>query len=752
MLRRAPVKKPASHNPDPRGDDHMGSASRTPRLPFRCARTTGLVMMAVLAGAPAVVQPQSQKLPYPRALQGEVVDDYHGTKIADPYRWMEDLESREVAGWIAAENTVTSAYLDSLPLRAHFGRRITELWNYPKTGIPIKEAGRYFYARNTGLQRQSAVYVVATLGGTPSLLLDPNVLWPDGSTSLSRWSPSPAGNLFAYGLSEGGADWQTIRVRDLPTGKDLTDDVKWVRFSGLSWTKDGKGFFYSRYPEPPKGKVLEAALSGQALYYHRIGSPQSQDPLIYARPDNPTWFIGGGVSEDGRYLFITTSKGSDNNNRLYYADLGQPMQPNVQAPVKPVTERDDAEFSPIGNRGSVVFLRSDLEAPNRKVLAIDLAKPDPSAWKTVIPERKEALESAALIGGRLVGEYLTDVQSRLLLFDLDGRAQGAIALPAAGTVAGLSGREDSPEIFYGFTSPIYPTTVFHYDAASKSSTPFAAAKPPVDVTQYETKALFAMSKDGTKVPFFMTSRTGLEKNGANPTMIYGYGGFSISTMPAYRTDIPAWLEMGGVWVTANMRGGAEYGEAWHKGGMLEHKQNVFDDFIAVAEHLVKERYTSPAKIGIMGGSNGGLLVGAVEEQRPDLFAVALPAVGVMDMLRYDRFTGGRAWATEYGSSSDPAQFKYLVKYSPLHNVKPGVCYPATLVTTADHDDRVVPSHSFKFTAAMQAAQGCERPILIRVETQGSHGYRPTDKRIAELADLWAFAAANMGMTQPAPRD
>jgi prolyl oligopeptidase len=442
---------------------------------------------------------------------------------------------------------------------------------------------------------------------------------------------------------------------------------------------------------------------------------------------------------------ITTSRGSDNNNRLYSVDLGDPQRPDVRRAVTPVVERDDAEFSPIGNRGSVVYVRSDLGAPNRKVTAIDLAHPAPSAWKTIVPESQQALEGAALVGGRIVGEYLVDVQSRLSLFDVDGRPQGAVALPMPGTVAGLSGREDTAEIFYAFTSPLYPTTVFRYDPEAKRSTPFEAAKPAVDVSRYETRQLFAASKDGTKVPFFMTARKGIRQDGHNPTMVYGYGGFSITTMPTYRPDVPAWLELGGVWVTANMRGGAEYGEAWHKAGTFEKKQHVFDDFIAVADYLVKEKYTSPAQLGIMGASNGGLLVGAVEEQRPDLYAVALPAVGVMDMLRYDQFTGGRAWATEYGSSSNADQFKYLIKYSPLQNVKPGTCYPATLVTTADHDDRVVPSHSFKFTAAMQAAQACDKPVLIRVETQGSHGYRPTDKRIAELADEWAFAAANMGV-------
>jgi len=685
------------------------------------------------------------KLTYPVAQKGSVIDDYHGTKVPDPYRWMESLDSKEVADWVAAENRVTDPYLKSLPLRDPFNTRLTELWNYPRVGIPIVEGGRLFYARNTGLQKQSPIYMRTSADASPELALDPNAISEDGSVSVGQWQPSPDAKLMAYGLAEGGADWRTIRVRDLATGKDLNDEVRWMRFSDISWTKDSKGFYYSRYPEPPKNKVLEAALSGQAIYYHRLGTPQTQDRLVYERKDLPTWIVNGSVSEDGRYLFVQMFRGSGNENRLYYADLGDPMRPTIAAPVKPVIETDDAEYLPIGNTGSTVYLRSDKDAPNRKVIAVDMRAPAPSAWKTIVPERKEAIETVRVIGGRIVAQYLVDVQSRLQLFDLKGAPQGEIAVPGIGTVGAIAGREDSPEIRYTFTSPLTPSTVYRYDPAAKSSVAFEAPKVPVDLGGFETKALFAQSKDGTKVPFFLTAKKGLPLDGNNPTMLYGYGGFSISEMPTYRQDVPAWLERGGVWVTVNMRGGAEYGEAWHKAGMLDKKQNVFDDFIAVAEQLVREKYTSPAKLGIMGGSNGGLLVGAVMEQRPDLYAVALPAVGVMDMLRYDQFTGGRLWATEYGSASNAAQFPFLIKYSPVQNVKAGTCYPATLVTTADHDDRVVPSHSFKFAATLQAAQGCDKPVLIRIEVQGSHGYRPTDKLIAERADQWAFAASNMGM-------
>jgi prolyl oligopeptidase len=708
--------------------------------PMRKSKTLLVAAVGVVCVAATLA---GQRPSVPPTTKGDVVDDYFGTKVADPYRWMEDLDSKAVSAWIAAQNATTSRYLEALPMRDKIKARITQLWDYPKTGTPFLEAGRVFYRRNSGLQKQSPLYERASLTAPPAVLLDPNQLWPDGSISLAGTSPSPDGRTLAYMTSEGGADWQVVRIRDLVSNRDANDLVKWMRFSGFAWTKDSKGFFYSRYPEPPTGKVLQAALSGQALYYHRLGTEQSADRLIYERKDLPGWFIGGDVTEDGRYLVITMAQGSENKNRLYVAELGNPQQPNIDAPVKPVIETDDAEYAPLGNVGSVMYLRSDLDAPNRRIIAVDLHNPARTAWKTVVRERPQAIENALMAGNRIAAEYLVDVQSRVMLFDRDGASVSEIKLPGPGSIAGLSGRQDSSVMFYSFTSPLYPTTVFSYDLKTGVSTPFEAPKLPIDVASYETKQMFAVSKDGTRVPFFMTTRKDVARNGMNPTMLYGYGGFSVSTTPTYRPDVPAFLELGGIWVTASMRGGAEYGESWHRAGMLEKKQNVFDDFIAVAEQLIKDKYTSPAKLAISGGSNGGLLVGAVQQQRPDLFAVALPAVGVMDMLRYDRFTGGRAWTTEYGSSPNPQQFPFLYKYSPVHNVKPGTCYPATLVTTADHDDRVVPSHSFKFVATMQAAQSCDKPILIRVETLGSHGYRPTDKRIAELADQWSFTLAQL---------
>jgi prolyl oligopeptidase len=705
-----------------------------------------MLLMAIIPAGCAPADPPTPKLPYPQAMTGAVVDDYGGTKVADPYRWMESLDSKDVAAWVAAENAVTEPYLKSLPLRQPFATRLTALWNYPRVGLPeIADNGALFYARNSGLQRQSPVYMRAPGSATASVVLDPNVISEDGSISVGQWEPSPDGSLLAYTLSEGGADWQTVKVRTVATGADLSDEVRWMRFSDLSWTQDSKGFFYSRYPEPPKNKVLEAALANHALYYHRVGTPQSQDVRVYERKELPDWTIIGSVSEDGRYLFVLMYQGADNKNRLYYADMGNPHAPKVTAPIHPIDESDDAEYLPFGTSGSTVLVRTDKNAPNRAVVSTVLGAPGRVTWKTLVPEGKQAIESIGFIGGRIVAQYLVDVQSRLSLFALDGAPLGEVTLPGTGTIGAFTGRHDRPDVWYAFTSPLSPTTIHRFDQSARTDTTFEAAAPPVDATAYETLALFATSKDGTKVPLFVTAKKGLPRDGNNPTMVYGYGGFSVSMLPAYRPDVPAWLERGGIWVTVSMRGGAEYGEAWHQAGMREKKQNVFDDFIAALEFLVREKFTSPARLGIEGGSNGGLLVGAVMEQRPDLMAVALPGVGVMDMLRFDQFTGGRYWTTEYGSASDPKHFPFLIKYSPLHNVKKGVCYPATLITTADHDDRVVPSHSFKFAATLQEAQGCDKPVLIRIEVQGSHGYRPTDKLIAERADQWAFAAAHMGM-------
>ena len=708
--------------------------------------TTALAVSAVLAaGALLASTAAAQRLAYPATSRGTVEDDFHGTKVADPYRWLEDQNAKATADWVSAQNAVTFSYLGTLPGRELIKKRLTELTNYARVSVPFIEGGRLFFRENSGLQKQSPLFAARSITDRARVVLDPNAISADGSTALAQVAPSPDGRYLAYALSEGGADWQRIVVRELATARDLADTVRWMRFSGISWTKDGGGFFYSRYPERPRGDVLSMALRDQKLYYHRVGTAQGADQLIFERPDLPTWFVGGRVTEDGRWLFVTMTEGTDPANLLFVADLGNPGRPNVRAPLTALVEQADADYTPLGTVGSTLYLRTDLNAPKRKIVAVDLRHPARNGWRTVIPEGASVIEGSDLIKSGFVISVLADVKSELRLYGHDGTLRSRVKLPGIGTVTGVNGRAGAADFFYGFTSPLYPTTIFHYAAATGRSTPFRSARPVFDPSKYLTRQVFYPSKDGTKVPMFITSRRDVRLDGTNPTMLYAYGGFNISTQPTFSTSVAMWLEQGGVYASANLRGGGEYGEAWHQAGKREKKQNVFDDFIAAAEYLIRERWTGPARLAIRGGSNGGLLVGAVMEQRPDLFGVALPAVGVMDMLRYDEFTGGKAWATEYGSSRDPAMFPVLLAYSPLHNVKPGTCYPATLVTTADHDDRVVPGHSFKFTAALQAAQGCDRPIVIRVETMGSHGYRPTDKQIAEQADLYAFTAANLKM-------
>jgi prolyl oligopeptidase len=705
-----------------------------------------ILPLALLAGLVLADDPAPR---YPATRKGDVVDDYHGRKVADPYRWLEDLNAGETRAWIEAQNTVTFGHLEAIPQGAAIAKRLTELWNQPRTTLPVREAGHLYYRRNAGLEKQAPLYMRADVDGAPTLLLDPNAISPDGSLALSQWAVSPDGRWLAYGLAQGGADWQTLKIREIASGRELADEVRWFRFSRISWTEDGKGFFYSRFPEPPPGKELSAELLQHRLYYHRVGTPQASDALVFERPDLPRWFVRGSLSEDGRYLYVSLSKGSNPKNRLYWADLGDPLNPRIDAPVVAILDEDVAELTPIGNRGATLFLRTDLDAPRRKVVALDpRLRSGRAGWRTVLAERETTLDSVALVGGRIFAEYLVDARSRIEIAGLDGAREGELALPEVGSVTGMSGREGGGELFYLFSSPLHPTSVYRYDVGVRAVAPFEAPEPLFDAIRYETTQVFFSSKDGTRVPMFLTARRGLARDGSSPVWLTAYGGFAISVAPSYAPWIPAWLEMGGVFAQPSLRGGGEYGEEWHQAGMLARKQNVFDDFIAAAEYLVRERYTTPARIVIEGGSNGGLLVGAVMTQRPDLAAVALPAVGVMDMLRYDRFTGGAAWTVEYGSASERDAFGYLSRYSPLHNLKAGTCYPATLATTADHDDRVVPSHSYKFVAALQAAQGCAKPALLRVETQGSHGYRPTDKLIAQRADVMAFVARQLGLAAP----
>ena len=715
-------------------------------------RITATLLFA--ASTLAAQQQAGAPLQYPATRTVDTVTNYFGTPVADPYRWMEDIETMEVANWVKAQNAITMPYLASLPGRDVFQTRITALYNYARTGVPFWEGGRWFYSKNSGLQKQNVWYTRPTLNGAEQVVLDPNQLSPDGSIALSGFAPSPGGKWLAYGQSEGGSDWVTYYVRDLATGKNAADTVRWVKFSGASWTNDGKGFFYSRYPEPPKGEQLKVKLENQTIYYHRVGTKQAQDAKIYARPDHPTWFVGGNVDEAGRFLFVYTSAGTD-KNELYFADLGDPMHPNLTAAIRPIVTGQDANYNALGAVRDEIYLQVDKNAPNRKIVAAPVSSPSPSNWTTIIREGDLPIEGASLIAGRIGVLSLQDVVSVVRLYSLDGKLEREVPMPGLGSASGLVGRFDRPELFYSFNSPTSPNTVYAYDARSNASKPFNPPKLTFDPTQLMVERLFFNSKDGTRVPMFVTHRKDLAKDGNNPTMLYAYGGFDITIQPSFSPSVIAWVEQGGVYALANLRGGGEYGERWHEAGKFAKKQNVFDDFIGAAEYLVREKYTSPSKLAVNGGSNGGLLVGAVMTQRPDLYAAAIPQVGVMDMLRYDQFTGGAAWATEYGSSKDSTQFKYLRAYSPLQNIKSGVCYPATLITTADHDDRVVPSHSFKFAATMQPLQaatpGCTRPVLIRIEAQGSHGYRPLDRRIAEQADIWAFAAQHTGMVvKPAP--
>ena len=708
----------------------------------RCARrrVAGYLALAGLLAAPAL---NAQRVTYPKSERGTVSDRYFGTTVPDPYRWLEDLDAPKTRAWVSTQNAFTAAYLAQFPLRDTLAARLRQLFDYSRVTAPsLTATKRFLYRRNTGLQNQAVLMMRDGRDGEPITVLDPNTLSAGGSVALEDYAPSPDGRYVAYALAQGGADWRTVHVRDLATMQDLPDSVQWVRFSNISWTRDGRGFFYSRYPEPPLGKSLSAALTGHAVYYHRTGTVQAQDSLVFGRADLVRHFVGCGVTDDGRYLFCTASPGADNRNRLYFADLRDPMHPDIAAPLVPIVDEDVSQFQPIDNVGPIAYILTDAGAGRRRIVSLDLATPDRAHMHTVVPESPYSIEAATMSGGRIVVQYLEDVKSVVRVFDTAGTPLGAIPLPGVGTVAGLSARNDTKEMYYVFTSPLVPATVHEYDVMSRATVPFEPVRLTFNPSDYETRQVVATSKDGTKIPLFITMKRGTVLDGSHPALLYAYGGFDISLLPSFNPAIPAWVERGGIYVTANLRGGGEFGEAWHSGGMLERKQNVFDDFIAAAEYLVAQRYTSSSRLAMMGGSNGGLLVGAVTTQRPDLFAVALPSVGVMDMLRYDRFTGGAAWATEYGSSSNEAQFRVLLAYSPLHNIRPDTCYPATLATTADHDDRVVPSHTYKYIATLQHAQGCAKPILLRVETQASHGYRPTSKLIAELADQLAFALAN----------
>jgi prolyl oligopeptidase len=677
---------------------------------------------------------------YPPARKSDQVDDYHGVKVADPYRWLEDLDSEETRNWVEAENKLSFGYLAAIPERNALKERLTKLWNYEKYGIPFKEGNRYFYTRNSGLQNQAVLYTVTSLDAQPQMVLDPNTLSADGTVALSGLQVSPDGKFIAYSLSASGSDWQEWKVRDVETSKDLSDHLKWVKFSGASWTRDGKGFFYSRYDEP-KGDTLKSTNYFQKVYFHKLGTLQTEDVLVYERPDQKDWLFGGTVTDDGNYLIITVFQGTDVKSRVYYKDLKA-----KDTPVVKLLDDFDAAYNFVANEGSRFWFQTDLQAPRGKLIEIDTAKPARSNWKVVVPEGKETLQGTSFVNNKFVLNYLKDAYTQVKIYDVNGKLVNEVGFPEIGSAAGFGGKATDKETFYAFTSFTTPTTIYRYDMTTGKSTIFRQPKVDFNPADYETKQVFYKSKDGTKVPMFITHKKGLKLDGNNPTFLYGYGGFNISLTPAFSVGNLVWMELGGVYAQPNLRGGGEYGEDWHQAGMKLKKQNVFDDFIAAAQWLIDNKYTSAPKLAIGGGSNGGLLVGAALTQRPDLFGAALPAVGVMDMLRFQTFTIGWAWVSDYGSSDNPEEFNALYAYSPLHNIKPGTSYPPTMITTADHDDRVWPGHSFKFAAALQAAQAGDAPILIRIETKAGHGAgKPTSKLIEETADRWAFLVKTLDM-------
>ena len=708
-----------------------------------CPRIAFLSLGSVIALEGLV----AQSLNNPASPRDDVVEDYHGTQVADPYRWLEQLDSPRTAQWLKAQNRLSRDHLARIPDREAIRGRLTSLWNYARTEVPWREAGRIFFLRNDGLKPQPVLYTQNDLKDPPRVVLDPNRISPDGSIAVRGYALSPDGRLLAYRTSRGGSDVGQTRVRWLSTGRDLGEAVPGVLTSAC-WTHDGRGFFYIRRPASESEAAAGAVLEKQLLY-HFLGQPPSRDLLIHEWED-ARW-VYCMQSEDGRFAIAVAEKSTE--SEIYLADLGDPTRPDPATPWIRILGDHKAFHTPIDIAGHTFFLRTNLEAPRRRVVAVDLGEGASAQPRTIIPESSDVIEDAAIAGDWIVVHYLADVKSRLRLFALDGRAVAEIALPGIGSVGWpLSARGSVPELFYSFASFLSPDRAYRYDLRSRKSVPFRPPRVPFDERAYETRQVFYTSKDGTRVPMFVTAAKNLKRDGNSPTLLTGYGGYGAAVRPGYEPDLPLWLELGGIYAVANLRGGGEYGEEWHRAGMLERKQNSFDDFIAAAEYLIAERYTSPRKLAIYGHSNGGLLIGAVLTQRPDLFGAVVANAGHYDMLRYHRFTVGAGWITEYGSPEDPAAFRSLLAYSPLHNVRPGTCYPATLLLVADHDDRVVPSHSYKFAAALQAAQGCDRPILLRVATDASHSYASRQAQIAERSDMWSFLAARLGVRDPRGRE
>lgn len=680
-------------------------------------------------------------LDYPTSPRGNVVDDYHGTRVADPYRWLEDLDSPQTAAWVQSQNALTLPFLAALPEREPLAKRLATLWNYERFDVPVKAAGRYFYTRNDGLQNQAVLYV-QNGSEAPRELLDPNRLSADGTVALAAFQPSPDGRWLMYATAAAGSDWNEFRVREVATGTDQPETLQRIKFSDASWTTDGAGFYYSRYPDPPaelgdKGsnRAVFDGLANQKLYYHRVGTPQSADTLVFEYPEQPKWFVGGEVTPDSRYLIITLREGSGDKSRVYVRDLAKSPADTI----KLVDTFDDA-YNFIGNRGSLAYFSSDHDAPRRSVVAVDLAQPGAPQWRTILPQSADTISQVKLAGGKLVVLSLHDAASRLHAYTLDGKPAGELKLPGLGAVTDtLHASADDSELLFGYTGFNQPLTPYRADLKSNRVEAFRTLRLAFDPKDYVTEQVFYPSRDGTRVPMFVSYKKGLKRNGRARAFLHGYGGFDIPKTPAFDVSALAWMERGGIYAVANLRGGGEYGEDWHLAGTRERKQNVFDDFVAAAGYLVKHQYTAYPRIAIWGRSNGGLLVGASVNQQPQLWGAAVATVGVMDMLRFHKFTVGYAWVGDYGSSDDADGFAYLSRYSPLHTLRPGTAYPPTLITTGDHDDRVHPAHSFKYAAALQAAQGGEAPVLIRIDTRAGHGSgKPVSKVIEEEADKLAF--------------
>jgi prolyl oligopeptidase len=696
-----------------------------------------LLASAALLAAAACRKPE-ERLSYPATRTVDQVDDYFGTKVADPYRWLEDDNAPEVKAWVQAENAVTFGYLEKIPFREKIRNRLTEIYNYPRYSSPFRAGEYYFFYKNDGLQNQSVCYIQKGLEGAPEVFFDPNALSPDGTVRLGIVSVSKNNRYVALSRGEAGSDWSELRVMEIATKSEFPDRIRWIKFSGAAW--QGDGFYYSGYDRPAPGQELKAKNEDQKVFFHKLGDPQEKDVLVYEDRAHPLRYLSADTTEDEKTLFLAVSEGTS-GNELYIKDLTRKA-----AGFEPLVQGFAFDSLPVDTVEGKVLVYTNVDAPNFRVVLIDPRNPSREEWETVIPEKPEVLNGVTAAGGYLFCNYLKDANTKVYQYDLAGKPVREIGLPALGTAGGFGGRRDEKVLFYTFTSFTYPPTIYKYDPASGRSEVFRTSEVKFDPAAYETKQVFYASKDGTKIPMFIVHKKGLELNGRNPTLLYAYGGFNISMQPAFSPANIILLENGGVYALANIRGGGEYGEAWHKAGMLLNKQNVFDDFIAAAESLIRERYTSADRLAVEGGSNGGLLIGAVMTQRPDLFRVCFPAVGVMDMLRYHKFTVGWGWAVEYGSSDDEKDFRNLYAYSPLHNLKPGTCYPATLVTTADHDDRVVPAHSFKFAATLQADQACAKPVLIRIETRSGHGSSNLSKAIDSLTDQWSFLFFNMGVT------